>query len=195
MNNRIVENINYLYDFYLKNENNFTNTLTLFYDNAYDLIKVSNGKYQIENTIKLNKVSVKGYILESDFVKQLNKNNINNFKLNELKKYLIQMQNENNEDVIIAIKVYELLEQLDIIENNEINDLIDYIQIITGISIRNELSNNDNLAELYNSLSSRINAYENDKLINEELKNKFIDCVNILFNYYINGSRKIKEEN
>lgn len=83
--NELVENINTLYNLYVENENNFTNILNIFYNNVYDLVNLSNGKYQIENTIKLNKVSIKGYILESDFVKHLNNINIKEFKLNELK--------------------------------------------------------------------------------------------------------------
>ena len=187
--NELVENINTLYNLYVENENNFTNILNIFYNNVYDLVNLSNGKYQIENTIKLNKVSIKGYILESDFVKHLN--NIKEFKLNELKKYLIQTQNENNEHLLLAIKLYELLDQLEIIEKNEIDDLIDYIQIITGISIRNKLTNKDELAVIYNLLSNKIGEYEKNKLIDENLKNRFLDCLNVLFNYYINGSRKI----
>ena len=187
--NELVENINTLYNLYVENENNFTNILNIFYNNVYGLVNLSNGKYQIENTIKLNKVSIKGYILESDFVKHLN--NIKEFKLNELKKYLIQTQNENNEHLLLAIKLYELLDQLEIIEKNEIDDLIDYIQIITGISIRNKLTNKDELAVIYNLLSNKIGEYEKNKLIDENLKNRFLDCLNVLFNYYINGSRKI----
>ena len=189
--NELVENINTLYNLYVENENNFTNILNIFYNNVYDLVNLSNGKYQIENTIKLNKVSIKGYILESDFVKHLNNINIKEFKLNELKKYLIQTQNENNEHLLLAIKLYELLDQLEIIEKNEIDDLIDYIQIITGISIRNKLTNKDELAVIYNLLSNKIGEYEKNKLIDENLKNRFLDCLNVLFNYYINGSRKI----
>ena len=189
MKNRLEENINYLYDFYIMNENNFNNTLTVFCDSVSDLVNLSNGKYQIENTIKLNKVSVKGYILESDFVKKLN---TKGFKLKELKDYLVEMNVKDNDDLVIAIKIYELLDQLDTIEKNEINDLIDYIQIITGISIREEVSHKNNLAGLYSSLSNKINEYESDKLIDEFLKNKFLDCLNVLFNYAINGSRKIK---
>lgn len=189
--NELVENINTLYNLYIENENNFTNILSIFYNNVYDLVNLSNGKYQIENTIKLNKVSIKGYILESDFVKHLNNINIKEFKLNDLKKYLIQTQNENNEHLLLAIKLYELLDQLEIIEKNEIDDLIDYIQIITGISIRNKLTNKDELAVIYSLLSNKIGEYEKNKLIDENLKNRFLDCLNVLFNYYINGSRKI----
>lgn len=190
-NNELIENINTLYNIYIEHENNFTELLSNFYSNVDDLVKLSNGKYQVEKTIKLNKVSIKGYILESDFVKQLN---IPDFKLDQLKSYLIQSQSEHKEDVLIAIQLYELLDQMEKIERDEINDIIDYIQLITNLTFRSKLSQKINMSEIYNSLTSKISEYENNNMINEELKNKFIDCLNFLFNYYINGSRNIKEQ-
>ena len=69
------------------------------------------------------------------------------------------------------------------------------IMTITEMPFEDKLNDKSILQELYNSLLNKINNYKISNVINEEQYNKTINCLNILFNYYINGSRKIKEEN
>ena len=43
---------------------------------ANELVELSDDDYQIEKTLKLNKISLKGYVLDSDLCNQLNENNM-----------------------------------------------------------------------------------------------------------------------
>ena len=190
--NETLRYINEMYNYHIEFENEFNGYLSKFYEKANELKEFSNGKYQIERNINLNKVSVKGYILESNFVKQLN---MHDFSFAELKQALINNQSYDNYDIMFSIQLYEILEELERIENNEIDNLLHYIQIITEMPFEDKLNDKSILQELYNSLLNKINNYKISNVINEEQYNKTINCLNILFNYYINGSRKIMEEN
>lgn len=48
-----------------KIKNTINNNLVTFLTRAAELVEMSENMYQIEKTIKLNKISLKGYILDS----------------------------------------------------------------------------------------------------------------------------------
>ena len=50
-----------------------------FLTKAYELVELSEDLYQVENTIKLNQISLKDYILNSEICNFLKKNNFNNY--------------------------------------------------------------------------------------------------------------------
>lgn len=74
------------------------NKMFNFITKATELIELSYGEFQIERTLKLNKISLKGFILESPCCLSLSMNNIINYSLQELKNYFVQYQNSFNED-------------------------------------------------------------------------------------------------
>ena len=104
--NETLRYINEMYNYHIEFENEFNGYLSKFYEKANELKEFSNGKYQIERNINLNKVSVKGYILESNFVKQLN---MHDFSFAELKQALINNQSYDNYDIMFSIQLYEIL--------------------------------------------------------------------------------------
>ena len=59
---------------------------------ANELVELSDDDYQIEKTLKLNKISLKGFVLDSDLCNQLNENNMNDYSIDELKNILINMK-------------------------------------------------------------------------------------------------------
>ena len=63
-----------------------------FITNASELVELSEDDYQIEKTIKLNKISLKSYILDSPCCSSLQENNITNYSAEELKKILLNMK-------------------------------------------------------------------------------------------------------
>lgn len=184
----IINSINELYNYHIDFENVFINYLSEFYNEAEKLVALSNGKYQIEKNIKLNKISIKGYILDSDIIKKIN---LDEFRLFELKQYLNNIKSDDKYNIMAAIKLYEILDNMEQVELNQISNSLYYIQMITGSLFEEEIEDKGNLSTIYNNLLNIINNYKKSNILNDDLYNKTICCLNFLFNYYINGSRKI----
>src|SRR5574344_1577167 len=69
-----------------------------FITKANELVELSEDDYQIKKTLMLNKISLKGYVLDSDLCNQLSENNINDYSINELKNFIIQSENAVDTD-------------------------------------------------------------------------------------------------
>lgn len=184
----IINGINELYNYHMDFENVFMNNLSRFYNEAEKLVTLSNGKYQIEKNIKLNKISIKGYILDSDIIKKFN---LDEFRLFELKQYLNNIKSDDKYNIMVAIKLYEILDNMEQVELNQISNSLYYIQMITGSLFEEEIEDKSNLSTSYNNLLNIIDNYKKSNILNDDLYNKTIYCLNFLFNYYVNGSRKI----
>ena len=68
------------------------NKMFNFITKANELVDLSEDDYQIERTLKLNKISLKGYVLDSELCMQLEENNIKDYSIDELKNYLAQYE-------------------------------------------------------------------------------------------------------
>ena len=73
-----------------KIHDDINNKIFNFITKANELVELSEDDYQIEKTLMLNKISLKGYVLDSDLCNKLSENNINDYSINELKNYIIQ---------------------------------------------------------------------------------------------------------
>ena len=56
-----------------------------FITKANELVELSEDMYQIERTIKLNKISLKGYLLDSPCCAFLKENNVEDYTIEDLK--------------------------------------------------------------------------------------------------------------
>ena len=120
-----------------KIHDDINNKIFNFITKANELVELSDDDYQIEKTLKLNKISLKGYVLDSDLCNQLNENNMNDYSIDELKKYFNQYESSSNTDYsnyLLALSLYELIEdiegQVDSKIELEINELSNIIQDI-----------------------------------------------------------------
>lgn len=174
------------------------NEMFQFLANASELIELSKDMYQIEKTIKLNKISLKGYILDSPCCSFLKENNILDYTIEELKNYLAKYEQSSNEDCssyYSAISLYELLENIEKLVNDKINLEIDKLSELEP-SIKKISNINSNEYEiLYNQIKNQlINNYLNRNLIDDKSFNICIQFMNDIFNYYINGYPNIPSE-
>ena len=106
-----------------KIHDDINNKIFKFITQASELVELSDDDYQIERTIKLNKISLKGYILDSTCCTALEENNISNYSIEELKQYLMKYEQTSNDDssaYYLAISLYELLEIIEKLVDNKI---------------------------------------------------------------------------
>lgn len=180
-----------------KMQDKINNEIFNFIAKANELVELSNDEYQIEKTFMLNKISLKGYILDSDCCIQLHDNNINNYSIDELKNYLIQYEkyfNNNYSNYLLAISLYELIEdiekQIDSKIELEISELSIIIQNIS--SIKN--ADKANYENLYYDFKNKLDNHFKENKLDEKSYNVCIQILNDIFNFYISGYPNIPNE-
>lgn len=145
----------------------------------------------------LNKISLKGYVLDSDLCNKLSENNINDYSINELKNYIIQYEKSFDTDYsqyLLALSLYEIIEdienQVDSKIELEINELSNIIQSISDIK-NTDKTNYENL--YYNFKSQLDDCFKENKL-DEKSYGICIQILNDIFNFYISGYPNIPDE-
>lgn len=168
-----------------------------FITKANELVELSEDDYQIEKTLMLNKISLKGYVLDSDLCNQLNENNINDYSIDELKNYIMQYEKSFNTDYsqyLLALSLYELIEnieqQVDSKIELEINELSNIIQNISNI----KTTDKTNYENLYYNFKNQIDNCHNENKLDEKSYGICIQLLNDIFNFYISGYPNIPDE-
>ncbi len=180
-----------------KIQDEINNKMFNFITNANQLVELSEDDYQIEKTIKLNKISLKSYILDSPCCSSLQENNITNYSIEELKNFFVKYEKIYNEDLskyYLALSLYEILEEIEKLIDKKIEREISEISnIFNDIrNIQNIVS--DEYEKLYFDSKNKINTeYKNNK-INDMAYNLCIQLLNDIFNFYMNGYPNIPDE-
>lgn len=164
-----------------------------FITKANELVELSEDDYQIEKTLKLNKISLKGYVLDSECCISLKESNINNYSIEELKHYLTKY-NSDYSKYLFALSLYELIEdieeQVDKKISLEINVLSNIISNIDSIRI----IKNEEYERLYYDIKNQLDNDVKNKRIDAKTYNICIQILNDIFNFYISGYPNIPDE-
>lgn len=181
-----------------KIHDDINNKIFNFITKANELVDLSEDMYQIERTIKLNKISLKGYILDSPCCKVLEENNISNYSIEELKQYLMKYEQTSNDDsssYYLAISLYELLEIIEKLVDNKIElEMNKLAELVPSIGEIENITDN-NYENLYNQIKNQlVNDYLNKNLIDDKSFNICVQIMNDIFNYYISWYPDIPEE-
>lgn len=174
------------------------NKIFQFITKASELVDLSEDMYQIERTIKLNKISLKGYLLDSPCCNFLKENNINNYTIEDLKNYLNKYEQLNNEDCsqyYLAVSLFELLENIEnLVEDKidlEISKIFELTPLINDID---KIDSND-YERLYNNIKNDINnKYLKRNLIDDKSFDTCMSFINDIFNFFISGYPDIPDE-
>ena len=180
-----------------KINDDINNKIFNFITKANELVELSEDDYQIEKTLMLNKISLKGYVLDSDLCNKLSENNINDYSINELKNYIIQYERSFDTDYsqyLLALSLYELIEdvekQVDSKIELEISELSNIIQSISDI----KNTDKTNYENLYYNFKSQLDACFKENKLAEKSYGICIQILNDIFNFYINGYPNIPDE-
>lgn len=166
-----------------------------FINEAHQLVELSNDLYQIEHTIKLNKISLKDYILNSELCNMLKENNIKNYSISILEEYMNKCGEQNIMDITsykLALELFKKLEKLEIIEKDkidyEVNKLLPLISDIKKV----ETTDNKYFKELYDRYVDELRRiYLDNNQIDDKVYNYIIQILNDIFNYYLYGNKEI----
>ena len=173
----------------------YSNLMCSFITKAYELVDLSEDLYQLEHTIKLNQISLKDYILNSEICSLLKNNNINNYSIKDLKEFMQKYEIQNMLDLTsykLALELYEILDEIKGIEEAKIDYEIKRMSNILEdiISIKN--IDKDKYQDLYNHLLEQIKVnYLDNNLIDDRINNYVVQILNDIFNYYLYGNKEI----
>lgn len=195
MENNLNIKILEIYNNVSNSHDNIRKKLFEYITKAKELVELSFNMYQVEKTIRLNKISLKGYILDSPCCKYLEESNISNYKIEELKQYLLEYEQTSNHDsssYYLAINLYETLEEIvNLIDNKiqlEINELSKLVPDISDI----KNIDNSNYEKLYNQIINQLSDnYLNQNLIDNKSFSICKQIINDVFNCYINAYQDI----
>lgn len=168
-----------------------------FITKANELVDLSEDDYQIEMTLRLNKISLKGYVLDSELCTQLHENNITDYSIDELKQYLTQYEKKYNTDCLkylLALSLYEQIEQIEQLVDSKIDlEIKELSKIISDI---NNILNTDKseYEKLYTNLKNQLDEYYTNQKLDEKSYNICVQILNDIFNFYINGYPNIPNE-
>lgn len=193
INEKIIE----IYQKKEKADEKITNLINDFLIKAHELVTLSNDFYQIEKTIRLNKISLKDYLLNSEICKYLEETNNVFYTLNDLKRYITTYEKVNNMELTsytMAINLYEELEKIEKLEDRkieyELESLIPFIK-----DLENLKSLTSDYQTLYNSCLNNLKiAYLDKGLISQSNYQYLRYILADIFNYYEKGHLKISRD-
>ncbi len=176
---------------------NINNKIFNFITKANELVELSEDDFQIEKTLKLNKISLKAFILDSSCCGALNDSNITNYSIQDLKNYLIQYEQKTNEDYskyYLAVTLYETVEDIEELVDKKINlEISKLSEIIPDVNnIKN--AKKDKYEEIYFSIKNKLDESLRNNRLDEKSFNICIQILNDIFNFYISGYPNIPDE-
>ena len=175
-----------------KYNKNIQDKLQDFVTGCYSLEESSNGKYQVQKTIELNKIYFQGYVLESPLCKKLRENNVDDYSLTDLKEYINKNFNDLEIDCTPYYEALNLYEKANVLENLvdkkielEIEILSDYVEEIKVL--RYKEIDKDKLSTFYKRMKERLlRALDHQEIDNFSRVNT-IKILNDIFEYFWSG--------
>lgn len=176
-----------------KINNDINDKIFNFITKANEFVELSEDDYQIEKTLMLNKISLKGYVLDSDLCNKLADNNITDYSIDELKNYLSQYKKFDS-SLFLALSLYELIlnieKQVDSKIELEIKELSNIIQNISDINNTDKT----NYKNLYYNFKNQVDNYFKENKLDKKTYEICIKILNDIFNFYKNGYPNIPNE-
>ena len=167
--------------------NEIDGSLTDFIIHANQLVELSEDDYQIEKTIRLNKISLKDYILNSSCCLTLKENDITHYSLEELEQFLVQYEERFHEDLsryYLAISLYQQLENIESLVNSKIEMEITAVSYYYGDIQLIKKQDKKEYETLYGAIKEAIAIdYKHDKLTHQEYL-IYIKLVDDIFEFY-----------
>lgn len=167
----------------------YSNQIYLCLQRCAELVELLDGLYQVETTLELNRISLKGLILESSLCKMLDNNKIE-YTLLDLKKYLYQfMDNENIDFEVIEkeILLYETIDNLILVEKMQMDEIVYKINDILKLDLSFENTIDSSLLlQSKNKIMIEVKKLLELNVLDQEIYIMFDNLVNQVLNFYLN---------
>ena len=197
MDDNLNEKILKLYVEINRIQEEVNNKMLNFITKANELVDLSEDDYQIEKTLKSNKISLKGYVLDSDLCMRLKDNNIVGYTIDELKNYLAQYEKTYNTDCLkyfVALSLYEQIGDIEKLVDSKVD--LEIKELSKLISNLNTILNIDKseYEKVYINCKTQLDNYYKNAKLDDKAYNISLQILNDIFNFYISGYPNIPDE-
>lgn len=176
----------------LKLENydkNIQEKLQDFITGCFSLKESSNGQYQVQKTIELNKIYFQGYVLDSKICKNLKEDNVTDYSLTTLKNYLNKNFKNLEVDCTPYYEALILYEKANVLEDMidekielEIDFLSEYVEEIK--ILKYEVITKNKFFDFYKDIKEKLVKTLLSEQVSDITKNNYINILNNIFDFF-----------
>lgn len=177
-----------------KESNNLSMLANELVSDGRQLEKLSNYMFFINEDLEKTRIFVKGYILDSSFIRDLRNKGIKDFSFSDIEGYLkqyISATNNTVDDVSLAVSYYPKLLNYKEKYDAMYMKIADYLGEIFGDEMVRDLGD---IRGKYQRILERIDRMAVRELFDSRTREWLEGLINELFAYYINDNIKIPIE-
>lgn len=151
-----------------------------------ELEKKSNYEFFLNQDLEKTRIMLKGYILHSRFISELDKKGIKNYTFRDIQKYLqqyIKATGDTIDDVILAVNLYTLVRDY----KSKMDNIYDKVKnTLSEVFGEEMLTNSGDISFKYQCIKERIERMNGRELFDERSNELLNALLNELFSYYLN---------
>lgn len=152
-----------------------------------ELEKKSNYEFFLNQDLEKTRIMLKGYILHSRFISELDKKGIKNYTFRDIQKYLqqyIKATGDTIDDVALAVNLYTLVRDY----KSKMDNIYDKVKnTLSEVFGEEMLTNSGDISFKYQCIKERIERMNGRELFDERSNELLNALLNELFSYYLNG--------
>lgn len=152
-----------------------------------ELEKKSNYEFFLNQDLEKTRIMLKGYILHSRFISELDKKGIKNYTFRDIQKYLqqyIKATGDTIDDVTLAVNLYTLVRDY----KSKMDNIYDKVKnTLSEVFGEEMLINSGDIRFKYQCIKERIKRMNGRELFDERSNELLNVLLNELFGYYLNG--------
>lgn len=152
-----------------------------------ELEKKSNYEFFLNQDLEKTRVMLKGYILHSRFISELDKKGIKNYTFRDIQKYLQQYiiaTGDTIDDVALAVNLYTLVRDY----KSKMDNIYDKVKnTLSEVFGEEMLTNSGDIRFKYQCIKERIERMNGRELFDERSNELLNALLNEIFSYYLNG--------
>ena len=152
-----------------------------------ELEKKSNYEFFLNQDLEKTRVMLKGYILHSRFISELDKKGIKNYTFRDIQKYLqqyIKATGDTIDDVALAVNLYTLVRDY----KSKMDNIYDKVKnTLSKVFGEEMLTNSGDIRFKYQCIKERVERMNGRELFDGRSNELLNALLNELFSYYLNG--------
>ena len=152
-----------------------------------ELEKKSNYEFFLNQDLEKTRIMLKGYILHSRFISELDKKGIKNYTFRDIQNYLqqyIKATGDTIDDVALAVNLYTLVRDY----KSKMDNIYDKVKsTLSEVFGEEMLTNSGDIRFKYQCINERIERMNGRELFDERSNELLNALLNELFSYYLNG--------
>lgn len=173
--------------YFVDGKNKLNNLMKDIIGYGQELEKKSNYEFFLNQDLEKTRIMLKGFILHSRFIFELDKKGIKNYTFRDIQKYLqqyIKATGDTIDDVALAVNLYTLVRDY----KSKMDNIYDKVKnTLSEVFGEEMLTNSGDIRFKYQCIKERIERMNGRELFDERSNELLNALLSELFGYYLNG--------